>query len=306
MKKLAIVIPAFKPDYLQETLASLAAQTDLRFTVYIGIDASPHNLEDIIKPFCCQLDLHCHRFEENLGSSNLVGQWERCIHLCQDEEWVCLFSDDDIMQTGCVAAFHQSDISREANILHYNIDIIDENNTTIIECPLFPEHIDNASYFDLLFRRKIVARMPEFVFKRSFLDHNGFIPFDLAWRSDTATILCASSHGGIQSLSGDNCKVLWRASTKNISGQERFNRRKNMASIAFFNWVYDNHIPIKMSRFYLLKTIVFSLEYSTLLCFFMDGCKAAIHLKFAKWHRLLCFLFVIYRIPYHYFELHRS
>lgn len=306
MKSIAIVIPAYKPDFLQDTLNSLKKQSCQEFSVYIGDDASPYDLFGIVDAFRNQLDLHYHRFQDNLGGTNLVGQWERCLQLAKDEEWVCLFSDDDLMQSKCVELFHQTDIPDSTNILHYDIDLINESNEVIQTCPPFPHIIDDADFFDLLFRRKLVARMPEFIFRRSFLNEHGFIPFDLAWRSDTATVLSAARTEGILTLSGTDCKVQWRVSSKNISGQNQLKKRKNLASIAFFNWVFDNGIPIKMSRFYLLKTIIFSLEYGSAWQFFLDGCVSVVHLKFAKWRRLLCFLFVIYRIPYYWVETRRS
>ena len=48
MKKLAIIIPAYKPRFLQETLDSIAKQNNHEFTVYIGDDASPYPLETIV------------------------------------------------------------------------------------------------------------------------------------------------------------------------------------------------------------------------------------------------------------------
>ena len=44
---LAIVIPAYKAAFLGRTLASIAAQTDRHFVVYVGDDASPHDLADL-------------------------------------------------------------------------------------------------------------------------------------------------------------------------------------------------------------------------------------------------------------------
>ena len=40
---LAIIIPYFKLLFFEETLQSLAIQTDKRFKVYIGDDASPED-----------------------------------------------------------------------------------------------------------------------------------------------------------------------------------------------------------------------------------------------------------------------
>lgn len=45
MKKLAIIIPAYKPRFLRETLDSIAKQNNHDFTVYIGDDASPYQLD---------------------------------------------------------------------------------------------------------------------------------------------------------------------------------------------------------------------------------------------------------------------
>lgn len=305
MKTLAIIIPAYKPDFLQRTLASLAEQSDHRFTVYIGNDASPYPLEDIVDAFRGLLDLQYHYFPDNFGGNNLVGHWERCLRLCQGEEWVCLFSDDDMMQSGCIDAFHHAIVPDDVNVVHFNLTLIDEKDSVIQECPDFPDRMDAALYFDSLFRRKIVARMPEFIFKRSFLERNGIVPFDLAWRSDTATIMKAALSGGILTIKGNNSRVLWRASTKNISGIDILKKRKNRANISFFNWVYDNRFVIIMSRFYLLKTIIFSLEYSSAWEFFRDGCRASFQMKFARWRRALCLLFVVYRIPYHWMETRR-
>lgn len=47
--KLAIIIPLFKRDFFEETLGALYNQTDKRFNLYIGNDASPANFDDILE-----------------------------------------------------------------------------------------------------------------------------------------------------------------------------------------------------------------------------------------------------------------
>lgn len=301
-KTLAIVIPAYKSEFLEETLCSLASQTCQDFSLYIGDDASPANLESIVAPFKTKMNIHYVRFAENLGRSNLVAHWERCIRLCNDEEWVCLFSDDDVMEKGCVEAFHNSTIDDRVDILHFDIDLINENSALIRTCTPFPQHLSSAQFFDLLFRRQIDARMPEFIFRRSFLDTKGFVPFNLAWRSDTATVMTAALSGGIQTIIGPACLVHWRASQSNISGQDKLKKAKNLVNIDFFNWVHDffQHysITMPMSRFYLLKTIVFALEWYGWKGLVTDGFLAARKLKDAAGLRLLVLIFVIYRLFY--------
>ena len=69
-KKVAIIIPAYKSRFLQQTLDSVAAQTDKDFTVYIGDDASPHDLKNIVYLYQDKLDIVYYRFETNLGIGN--------------------------------------------------------------------------------------------------------------------------------------------------------------------------------------------------------------------------------------------
>ena len=45
---LAIVIPAYKRDFLAETLQSLVNQTNQHFHLYIGDDHSPYNLKEVV------------------------------------------------------------------------------------------------------------------------------------------------------------------------------------------------------------------------------------------------------------------
>lgn len=309
MHSLAIVIPAYKADYLEKTLSSLALQTSKEFSVYIGNDASPYDLDSIIEKYKDTFPLRYHVFPDNLGKKNLVAHWERCVQLVYSggrEEWICIFSDDDIMQPHAVESFHNCSIPENCDVVHFNIDIIDESDKVIHHCPEFPAMLDDASFFDYLFRRQIVARMPEFVFRHSFLRKNGIISFDLAWRSDTATILAAAKRGGIKTIPGDGNKILWRASSRNISGQDDLKKRKNKANIVFFNWLNGQGLRIKMSRFYLLKTIVFSLEYDGPFLFFKDGFHAIRELQYAKGYRFIALLLLFYRIPYHWMETHRK
>ena len=96
--KLAIVIPAYKACFFREVLDSLAKQSRRDFTVYIGDDASPDDLESIVSDYKDQLDIFYFRFEQNWGGRDLVAHWERCIEL-SDEPLIWLFSDDYNMES---------------------------------------------------------------------------------------------------------------------------------------------------------------------------------------------------------------
>ena len=106
MSDLAIVIPAYKPDFLDATLQSFLNQSDKRFHIYIADDCSPFDLRGIVEKYEKVLPLTYHRFESNLGQHTLVGHWRRAIELAQREEWIWLFSDDDVADADCVKSFH--------------------------------------------------------------------------------------------------------------------------------------------------------------------------------------------------------
>lgn len=63
--KLAIIIPAYKACFFREVLDSIVRQSNRDFTVYIGDDASPDDLESIVSDYKDKLDIFYFRFEQN-------------------------------------------------------------------------------------------------------------------------------------------------------------------------------------------------------------------------------------------------
>ena len=96
---LAIVIPYYKLTFFEATLQSLADQTDKRFMVYIGDDASLESPDDLLEKYQQKFDFEYYRFEENLGGTSLVKQWERCIAMTKDEEWVMILGDGALFKS---------------------------------------------------------------------------------------------------------------------------------------------------------------------------------------------------------------
>ena len=103
--------------------------------------------------------------------------------------------------------------------------------------------------------------MPEFIFRSTFLKQRGLVNFDLAWRSDTATVIKAAGTGEIITI--PESKVLWRASGNNISTQlnNNINLRKNDSTVKFLNWsisFFENQ-GINMPIYDIIHTLVFQL-----------------------------------------------
>lgn len=247
--RLAIVIPAYKDTFLDQTLQSLDRQTCTNFNVYIGDDNSPYDLEPIVRKFSDRLHITYKRFNNNLGSTNLIGQWERCLQMITDETYFCLFSDDDLMGERCVEQFYQTLNAPSCfDVYHFDIDLIDENGKQLKSCNPYPPVITTEEFLRLLYTYQIDARMPEFIFStQHFRESGGFINFDLAYRSDNATVLVNARDKGICTIPG--AKVLWRDSGINISSNhnDALKSRKVYASIDFFNWLdgYYAHQPVR-------------------------------------------------------------
>lgn len=270
--KLAIVIPAYKIDFLYLTLNSIANQTNKNFTLYIGDDCSPSDIYSIVSQFSCQIDIVYFRFKQNLGSTDLVAQWERCIDMVQDESWIWLFSDDDIMDKNCVSSFFDainSDINYD--LYRFNIDIIDDKNDLMYlnGNVKLSGRLDTYDFFKKRISGSLNSFVVEFIFRKNkFYETGRFQNFDLAWGSDLATWIKISDQKGFYTI-GDAC-IKWRSSGVNISPDisPKIVLRKVYAVANLFHWVYfyfkskDKEIMF-LCYFYMFKRIKYFSPYLT-------------------------------------------
>lgn len=267
-KKIAIIIPAYKSRFLQQTLASIAAQTNNSFTVYIGDDASPHDLKNIVCLYHDKLDIVYHCFEENLGKQDLPGHWERCIAMSK-EPIVWLFSDDDLMPCdGIERILKVLDKCGERNImLRFPLALIDGENNVIYEnSPFTDEMISGYNFLLDKLEGRIYSAACEYVFSRDVYQKvGGFVRFPLAWCSDDATwTKFADCAKGIMTLPGK--PVCWRnVEGENISNSNCYDSRKIESTGLFIKWIV-NYYPDKLKEKRLrhaLKTYVHTvLHYS--------------------------------------------
>ena len=188
---LAIIIPYYKKTFFRETMESIASQACKDFVLYIGDDASHENPQDIIEDYKDKINIVYHRFDENLGGKDLVAQWERCINLTKGEDWLWVFSDDDTMDSTCVADFYSVIKDGDSgDLLRFrketvSADVHKSYMTTYQagKCP-FADFLP-----DCLLLTNDNPTMPEFIFSRAIYDKLGFINFPLAWGSDRITYL---------------------------------------------------------------------------------------------------------------------
>lgn len=237
---LALVIPAFKGRYFKKVLDSLAQQTCKSFHIYIGDDASPEDLSKIISPYKADLNITYERFPENLGGKDLVAHWERCISLTQDEEWIWLFSDDDVMDITCVENFYNCiSGTNDTDLLHIDINFINASGHISKKCNPFPEHLSVSDFFSRRIKFQLNSSVVEYIFRKSiYLKENGFKNNDMAWCSDDATWIKFGKEKGIVTIPGS--KVYWRISGENISSLNNDKNivvRKINSNISHVKWV---------------------------------------------------------------------
>jgi glycosyltransferase involved in cell wall biosynthesis len=244
---LAIVIPAYKAKYLRETLVSIAAQTDRRFQLYLGDDASPEPLEEIVREFSGTLDIRYRRFAENLGGKSLVAQWNRCLELVT-EPWLWLFADDDVMEPDCVAAFltEMEHTAGQHDAYRFNTVVIQSarrftegGDRRPAEKPLHPQVQRGRDFLLAQLRGPHNCNMQQMIFSRAAWRRVGIPEFPLAWAADDAFIASLGEPLPIRTISGP--RIRWRWSDDNITGADTpgLDRIKARSGNLFIAWAVE-------------------------------------------------------------------
>ncbi|MCM2302200.1 MAG: glycosyltransferase family 2 protein [Flavobacteriaceae bacterium] len=231
---LAIIIPYYKLIFFEETLQSLSNQTDKRFKIYIGDDASPENPSVLLEKYKGKFEFTYQRFEENLGSASLTKQWVRCIALSNNEEWIMVLGDDDVLGENVVEEFYkQLTIFKEkSNVVRFASEVINGNNEIIskkFEHPVWETATD--SYY-----RKYIGKtrssLSEHIFlKVAFLKYK-FCNYPLGWHSDDRAWIEFSENQPIYTI--NESVVFIRVSDESISGKTDNEQLKRQATISFF------------------------------------------------------------------------
>lgn len=259
---LAIVVPYYKIAFFDKTLKSLANQTDKRFNVYIGDDASIESPKKILEEYKGKLDFFYHRFEENLGGESLVRQWNRCITLTQDEEWIMILGDDDVLEYNVVESFYKSYnniADSKVNLVRFASKLIDGYGKDLSETYLHPElELSTDSYFKK-FQWESRSSLSEYVFKKTLYCKYKFVDYPLAWHSDDKAWLDYTNCGFIYTI--NSAVVNIRRSIYNISGKTDNIEQKNKARRLFFEDIIINR-GYSFSKY---QKKVFLLEYGVLI-----------------------------------------
>lgn len=257
--KLAIVIPFYKIDFFEDTLASLASQTNQNFNVYIGNDASPDSPESLIEKYNKNSNFHYKRFDDNLGGKGkLCEQWERCINISdQDEEWIMILADDDYISGNFVEAFYENlDLAKKNNVslLRFKMRRVSEDNNLLIdlEQPILHSGVDYV-WDDEMHTRFI--SISENVFTRKIYEEKKFRKYPLAWRVPMMMYLDFTSLGMVLGI--NEAFVAIRRSNQQLSWRKDVDQFKKQSMELFYydvineySHAFQNHQNLKFLKIY--------------------------------------------------------
>lgn len=250
MSKLAIVIPAYKRTYFTDTLDCFARQTNKDFHLYIGDDHSNDNLEELILPYREQLPITYHRFESNIGSKHIVDQWERSISLIKNEDWIWLFSDDDLIDANAVEAFWNivSLTQGSKDIYSFNTCVINKIGDVMSEVQEVPpfETSEEMAYHLLIGKR--ANCMPDHIFSRSVYEKNkGFVKTVYGQGADWANSILFSSEKGVCFI--PDSLVYWRFSGDNITSiASQHKSEMIIGHFQFIRWILNHFSYLKKKK----------------------------------------------------------
>lgn len=186
--KFSVTIPAYKPEYLREAVASVLGQTYLDWELIIVDDCSPSDLQSIVEPFLLDNRVRYYRNDKNFGALNVVDNWNRCLSYCSGDYVICM-GDDDCLLPECLEEL-SSLICRFPNlgVYHSRTVIIDNEGKEIITLPERPEF--ETSLQMLLGRcNGRYQYIGDFCFSVPLLRTNGgFYKLPLAWGSDDISV----------------------------------------------------------------------------------------------------------------------
>lgn len=278
---LVIVIPYYKFTFFEETLKSLASQTDKRFKVYIGDDASPENPLPLLEKYRGKFDFVYHRFKENIGSTLLTQQWERCIALSSNEKWIMILGDDDFLEETVVASWysHYDVFNAKSNVIRFATKSVNmQLNNKVSDSFTHPSWENATDSYYRRFKGMTRSTLSEYVFSKEVFLKFGFYDYPLAWHSDDAAWLSFSDYKPIYTINDSNLFI--RHSSFCISGNKENQNLKDFASEIF----YANCIMKKIYLFNKSQRVDLTLEYEISI-------KRNRKLKNDEWLKIMWFYF---------------
>lgn len=243
--KYSFILPAYKSHFFKEALDSILAQTYKNFELIIVNDASPEDLDSIVKSYD-DPRIRYYVNEENIGGKDLVAQWNHCLEYAKGD-YVILASDDDIYHSEYLEKMNELvEKYPEVNVHRCGVQIIDVNGDIKKVFLSLDGKIDEINFIYFWMKGDIGSGIPYYVFKKEALAKiGGFINFPTAWGSDDATVMELAKNGV-----GFCPEVLFSFRMCGMNISSLFNNKvqlsnKLKAYKLFGDWLYNKNIELQ-------------------------------------------------------------
>ena len=219
--KVSIGIPAYKPEFLEEAIASVLTQTFEDWELIVVDDCSPADIKGIVGKFT-DPRIRYYRNEQNIGAEDPSYNWDKCVDYARGE-YFCLLCDDDLYHPSFLEEMLKlANQFPDCNVFRARVQFIDGNGNVLRKYPSSPLW---ESCEDYIWHKEQGLRMQsisEWMIQRlCIVNCGGYVHFPCAWTADILSVYRFSIEGGIAS----SYKILacFRYSGKNITSQTRKN-----------------------------------------------------------------------------------
>lgn len=247
MNKYSFVLPAYKAHFFKEAIDSILAQTYTDFELIIVNDASPEDLDSIVKSYD-DPRVRYYVNEQNIGGKDLVAQWNHCLEYAIGE-YIILASDDDVYFPQYLEKMDA--LVRkypDVNVFRPRVQFIDGNGNISELESIVPEYTSLLEFSYYRFREYVKSGIPFYIIKReSLLANGGFVSFPLAWFADDAIVAIMAQEGMVSS---SEILFSFRHSGESITTKENDAptlKKKIEATNQYYDW-FTTFIEAKESK----------------------------------------------------------
>lgn len=214
--KFSVTVPAYKAQFLAECIDSILVQTYKNFELIIVNDASPQDLDSIVKRYD-DPRIHYYKNKVGFGAEHVVGNWNKCLEYATGDYVICM-GDDDKLLPNCLEEYVKL-IKQypNLNLYHAMTLLIDEKSKVIgVQAPR-PLH---ESVLSMIYYRWFGGIRSQYIgdwlFRtRHLKDIGGFVDVPCAWEADDISACKAAGNKGVANLQVPG--FLYRVNSQTIS-----------------------------------------------------------------------------------------
>lgn len=243
--KYTFLLPAYKAEYLKESIGSLLAQTYSDFKIIVSDDNSPENIKEIVDSFKDNR-IEYRRNEENIGGLRLAEHWNLLLDLC-DTEYLIVASDDDVYSTKFLENIDFLTIKFPlVNVFRARTQRINNDGEVTSREDIFEEYQGCVEALHGMFCGNYIGCVGNYVFRTDALRQaGGFADLPYAWFSDMQTVISMQEKGQANT---NQILFSFRLSNINISSSKQDKNVdffKLKATILFDKWLseYISQLP---------------------------------------------------------------